>query len=287
MPGFLSRFSTLQLALGISIAVHAALLTVRFVAPAAFDRIFEDTPLEVILVNAKGSEAPEKAQAVAQTALAGGGDAEKGRATSPLPNATLSTAGDEIENAQRQMEQLQQEQQQLLVQVRRQLASMPVPDPRQPRQSTEGRAQEEKRQQLIRLLAEIEKRIHEENARPRKRYISPATREVAYALYYDQLRRKVEDKGTRNFPEAHGKKLYGELVMVLTVNHDGRVLSTEIVQSSGNPLLDGRAEAIARAAGPFGPFNAEMRAKSEQLAMVARFKFTRDQVLEAQLKEPQ
>jgi hypothetical protein len=106
----------------------------------------------------------------------------------------------------------------------------PRPAPAQNAQEAAGR----KRRQLIKLLAEIEKRINEENARPKKRYISPATREEVYAVYYDQLRRKVEDKGTENFPEYGGKKLYGELVMILTVNHDGRVLGTEIVQGSGN-----------------------------------------------------
>lgn len=271
----LERLSTLQIALGVSLAVHAALFTVRFVAPQAFNRVFQDTPLEVILVNAKSGEAPEKAQALAQAALAGGGEAAAGRATSPLPYSALTAAGDDVEDAQQQAEQLLEEQNRLLAQVRRQLAMM------------EGRAQVEKRRQLVRLLAEIEKRVNEENARPRKRYISPATREAAYALYYDRLRRKVEDKGTRNFPEAGGKKLYGDLVMILTVNFDGSVLSTEIVQGSGNRLLDQRAEAIARAAGPFGPFNAEMRAKTDQLAVVARFRFTREQVLETQLREPQ
>jgi len=182
MLRLLRHVSTLQLALGLSIAVHAALLTVRFVAPAAFDRIFQDTPLEVILVNAKSQAAPDKAQAIAQASLAGGGNVDKGRASSPLPSSALTATGDETEDAQRQMDRLLQEQQQLLVQVRRRLAKMPAPDPRQVHQSAEGRAQEEKRQQLIRLLAEIEKRINEENARPRKRYISPATREAVYAL---------------------------------------------------------------------------------------------------------
>ena len=136
----------------------------------------------------------------------------------------------------------------------------------------------------MKLLAEIEKRINEENARPRKRYISPATREEVYAVYYDALRRKVEDKGTQNFPEQGGKKLYGELIMILTVNHDGRVLATEVVQGSGNRLLDRRAEAIARAAGPFGHFGPAMRAKADQIAVVSRFKFTRDQTLETSVR---
>jgi len=136
---------------------------------------------------------------------------------------------------------------------------------------------------LVRVLAEIERRINEENARPKRRYISPATREAVYAVYYDHLRRAIEDKGTENFPQLGGQKLYGELTMIVTVNHDGRLLGTEVVTSSGNRALDRRAEAIARAAAPFGRFNEEMRRKADQILVVSRFKFTREEVLETQL----
>ena len=280
----LRRLSTLQIALALSVAAHAVLLSVRFVDPERFNRVFEDTPLEVILVNAKTSERPDKAQAIAQASLAGGGDAAKGRATSPLPYSALTSIGDDLEEAQRRMDQMLEQQTQLLAQVRQQLAVLPQPDPRKASQSTEQQAQDEKRRQLVKLLAEIERRINEENARPRKRYISPATREEVYAVYYDALRRKVEDKGTQNFPEQGGKKLYGELIMVVTVNHDGRVLDTEVVQGSGNRLLDRRAQAIARAAGPFGHFGPAMRARADQIAVVSRFKFTRDQTLETEVR---
>lgn len=280
----LRRLSTLQIALGLSIAIHALLLTVRFVDPERFDRVFQDTPLEVILVNAKSSERPDKAQAIAQASLAGGGDAAKGRATSPLPYSALTSIGDDLEEAQRRMDQMLEQQTQLLAQVRQQLAVLPRPDPRKASEHADNQAQDEKRRQLVKLLAEIEKRINEENARPRKRYISPATREEVYAVYYDALRRKIEDKGTQNFPEQGGKKLYGELVMIVTVNHDGRVLDTEVAQGSGNRQLDRRAEAIARAAGPFGHFGPAMRAKADQIAVVSRFKFTREQTLETAVR---
>ena len=135
----------------------------------------------------------------------------------------------------------------------------------------------------MKLLAEIERRINEENARPKKRYVSPATREEVYAVYYDKLRRAIEDKGTDNFPSAGGKKLYGELTMLVTVNFNGWVLATEIVDSSGNPTLDRRAEMIARSAGPFGAFNEEMRRRADQILVVSRFKFTRDETLETKL----
>jgi protein TonB len=285
LPASLRTFSTLQITLAFSVLAHALLLSVRFVAPEQFDRVFQDTPLEVILVNARTHEPPpEKAQAIAQQTLAGGGEAAKGRATSPLPYSALTRVGDDFEDAQKKADALLEQQTQLLAQLRRQVAALPPPDPRKPAQSEGEKAQEERRRQLVKILAEIERRINEENARPKKRYISPATREAAYAVYYDALRRKVEDKGTLNFPEKGGQKLYGELTMIVTVNHDGRVLETEIVQGSGNSLLDHRAEAIARAAGPFGPFTAEMRAKADQIAVVSRFKFTRDQTLTTEVR---
>ena len=277
------RLSSLQIALLVSVAVHAALLTVRFVDPEGFNRVFQDTPLEVILVNARSTEAPVKAQAIAQARLAGGGDAESGRATSPLPPSATVESGNASEESRRQIEQLQETQQQLLAQLRRELAVLPQPDPKRDAGSPDARAQEERRRQLIRMLAEIEKRVNEENARPKKRYISPATREEIYALYYDRLRRKIEERGTRNFPEQNGRKLYGELTMNVTIDAEGRVVETEIVRGSNSAVLDRRAVAIVQSAAPFGPFSAEMRRKADQLVITSRFRFTRDDGLETSL----
>ena len=276
--------STLSIALGVSITIHAVLLSVRFIAPEQFNRVFQDTPLEVILVNAHTQERTEKAQVIAQAALAGGGDATQGRATSPLPYSALTTIGNDFEERQKKLDAMQHQQAVLLTQLRKQLATLPAFDPREHAQQQDREQQEAKRKQLLKMLAEIEKRINEENARPKKRYISPATREEVYAVYYDSLRRKVEQKGTENFPEHRGQKLYGELVMILSVNHDGRVLETEVVQGSGNRLLDQRAQAIARAAGPFGHFGPAMRSKADQIAVVSRFTFTREQTLETSVQ---
>jgi periplasmic protein TonB len=280
----LRSFSTLQIALGASFAVHAVLLTVRFVDPEGFNRVFEDTPLEVILVNARTDEKSDrKARAIAQTTLAGGGDAASGHATSPLPPSALTQMGDAAEDAQKKIDAMQEQQTLLLTQIRKMLATLPPPDPKQPTSHPEAVARENKRKQLIKMLAEIERRINEENARPKKRYISPSTREEVYAVYYDGLRRKIEDKGTHNFPEVAGRKLYGELTMTVTVNFDGRVLDTEVAETSGSLALDRRAKTIARSAGPFGRFSDAMRRKADQIVVVSRFKFTRDETLETNL----
>jgi len=280
----LRAISTLHLALGVSLAVHGALLTLRFVDPETFNRVFEDTPLEVILVNARTNEAPTQALAIAQTNMAGGGDLDQGRATSPLPPAIASLRGDNDEqDRERELREMQAQQNLMLSRLKNMLAAMPPADPQKTQLSPEQAQREERRRQLIKLLAEIERRIQSESARPRKRYISPSTREAVYAVYYDHLRRAIEEKGTENFPQNNGQKLYGELVMIVNVNNDGRVLSTEIVQSSGVPALDRQAQIIASSAGPFGQFNREMRRRADLIAVVSRFKFTRDDTLETRL----
>lgn len=280
----LHSFTTLQLALGASITVHALLLTVRFVDPESFNRVFEDTPLEVILVNARTTERPVKALAIAQASMAGGGDSAQGRSTSPLPPALQSAAGDDTEEkALRQLQKLQEQQTLLLARVKDQLAALPPSEPSQATVSPEQMEHEQKRRQLIKLLAEIERRISQENTRPRKRYISPATRETVYAIYYDHLRHAIEDKGTANFPEKGGKKLYGELVMSVTVNFDGQVIETRIEQSSGNRTLDRQAKAITRSAASFGHFSEAMLRQADQIVVISSFRFTRDETLETRL----
>lgn len=274
----------LYLALSVSLTVHAALLTVRFAAPETFNRLFEDTSLEVILVNTRTNDIPIKAQALAQANMAGGGELEQGRATSPLPPAVASVRADSSEqNNERALREMQAQQNIMLASIKNKLATMPPGDPQKSQLTPEQVQREEKRRQLIKLLAEIERRIQTENARPRKRYISPSTRETVYAVYYDRLRRSIEEKGTGNFPQQDGKKLYGELVMIVLINNDGRLLSTEIVESSGFQALDRQAQIIVRSAGPFGQFNSEMRLRSDQISVISRFKFTRDDTLEARL----
>ena len=286
---FTRSLSTLQWALAFSVLLHAGLLTVRFVDPQAFERMFRSTALEVVLVNAASDErAPEKPQAIAQVTLAGGGDAkEEGRmATTPLPATPEAQGGDAlVEERQRQVDALTREQEELLARVREQIAAMPRPDPeRLAAGDEEAIAQEERLKAALDLLGRIEQRIDEENSRPRKRYLSPATLGTTYAAYYDAMRQAIEKRGTERFPEAAGRKLYGELVMGILINHDGRVLEAHVEQSSGSRLLDRQAESIVASAAPFGSFTPAMRKDTDQFDVTALFKFTRRGTLETELQ---
>ena len=261
---------TLAWTLVISVGLHLGLVTLRFAAPEAFNRVFQDTPLEVVLVNARSHEKPSEAQALAQVNLAGGGNVPAAEATAP---------GTDITQVQEKIEALKEQQMRLLSQLKEELAELLKDDSGDKKTAPDRQAREARKQQLTRQLAQIEQRVQQAQGAPRKRYISPSTKETVYALYYDKLRRTIESQGTLNFPEVKGEKLYGKLTMVITVNSQGELLQTEVASTSRNPLLDERAVAIVRSAGPFDPFGPKMRQQADQIVVVSRFMFSRDDTL--------
>lgn len=273
--------------LGLSLLIHLSLLTFRIAAPQAYQRVFQDTPLEVTLVNAESNERPDKPQALAQRRLAGGGEIPQVvLSSSPLPPQPTEDEGSDMSESQRKIETLKMQQMMLLSVLKQELAQLEQQEagdtPRGPREE----AREQRKRQLSRQLAAIEQRVQATQGAPRKRYISPATEETPYALYYDKLRRTIELQGTQHFPQAAGQKLYGKLIMVITIDSQGQLLSIEIAESSGNPLLDERAVAIVRSSAPFDPFSARMRRQADQIVVVSRFRFARDNSLRTRMLSP-
>lgn len=260
----------LTLPLVLSVIVHLAALAIPVTATWVAVRSVQAPALEVVLLNArrpaKSDDKHAQAKALAQATWAGGGEAERGRATSMLNQTTQHAAPSPSKAMQEQLGHLTQEQQALLGQLKRQSA-----------QATPA---------VQKALAEIERRINDENARPRTRYLGPSTREVVYAEYHDRLRRQIEALGTRQFPTRHGRPLYGALTLILTVDARGRVAALELVQSSGLPDLDRAARAIANGAAPYGEFTADMRQQADQLAWVMRFTFSAESGLKTRSLDP-
>ena len=281
----------LTIAVAVSIVAHAALLTVHFVAPDAFKLNPVDPGLEVILVNAKQARAPLNADALAQADLDGGGNADAGRAKSPLPDLRRIENGDSVKALQRRIAELQQMQENVLTQVKASsFNAAPVTKKDKPDPTRTGDDAIDTTKAIARRAAEITERIEDENKRPKKTSITPSTRAVGYAQYYKNMQKKVEEIGTLNFPQKSGKKLYGELIVYIPVFQDGTIYEKEgvrIERSSGNPDLDKAALAIVRRAAPFGKFPPNMLSKDKDdlWVIITTFKFTREEKLEAQLGE--
>lgn len=290
----LSQNLPLTIAITVSVMVHAALLAVRFTAPEAFKFKPADPGLEVILVNARHDKKPLKAQALAQANLDGGGNADAGRASSPLPDLQKTEDGESAKASRRRIVELEEQQRKLLDQMQKKtpVAIPHVSDTVKPREmpQPDGADMLDSARILARQEAEINRRIQDENSRPRKTRISPSTQEVGYAMYYDAVKQRIEKIGTLNFPQKDGKKLYGELVVSIPIFQDGSIYEKEggpqIEQSSGNAALDESAKRIVRRSAPFARFPKNMRSgdKDDVWVVYTRFKFTREESLQTELR---
>lgn len=289
----LAQHPPLAIAIVASLLIHGALLAVRFVAPDSFRLKPTDPGLEVVLVNARHSSKPVKAEALAQANLDGGGNADAGRAKSPLPDMRRTEDGEALKSARRKLERLEQQQRNLMAQTARK-TPVAVP-PKSADQTTRAAVQDgvdesDTARALARREAEIAREIEEYNKRPKRTQITPSTRAVGYAMYYKTLQAKIEKIGTLNFPQQDGKKLYGELVLYIPIFQDGTLYEKDggprVERSSGNPALDSAALRIVRRAAPFGRFPDNMRTsgKDDIWEVITRFRFTRDDGVQAELR---
>jgi len=215
--------------------------------------------LDVILARTQSEKAPDQADFLSQNNQIGGGESEQrdrpseaqaGRTPLPEPGiapvemapsmpkpepdhsqALVTTVG-EAEFAVNDLE-------------KRPSPDMPIPSDREIlRQKLE----------MARLSAEIERQTRQYAKRPKKAFLTASTRAYEYASYLRGWVARVERIGNLNYPdEARRRNLHGEVVMTVEVRRDGTVESVEIIQSSGEPLLDEAAVRIVRLASPFAP----------------------------------
>ncbi len=278
----------LLLAAGVSLLVHLAILSIRFVAPDTIRMKPLSTGLDVILVNASNPAEPLKADALAQANLDGGGNADAGRVRSPLPNLGQVADGTQLELQRRRVAELEQRQRRMLAQLSSRQADAVPAGQQVERPDIDGRdvRSVDEIQQMARREAEIAREITDYSRRPVKTQLTPRTREVSYALYYTALQKKIEQAGTLHFPQRDGKKLYGELIVYIPVYQDGSLYEKEggprVERSSGDAALDAAAIAIVRHAAPFGSFPSQLRRDGREHVweIITRFAFTREQVLE-------
>jgi protein TonB len=252
-------------ALGLSILAHIIFLSFRWGIGEIENRRL-NTPLSVVLVNASNQVAPKQANKLAQADLHGGGN---------TPNQDASALHRARLGADARLEVLEKQQKLMLAKLEADRAL-----------SGSRKSGDEKKvtSQLNSLEAELDKRLQVNSREPRRKVLTGAsTKAVIFAQYYDAMRQKIEAYGSAFFPRANGRPLYGSLVIVVSVDAQGRIANNaqgkdglSIGRSSGNPELDRQALAIVRASAPFGAFPVEMRNQIDILDWVSTFDFARD-----------
>lgn len=126
------------------------------------------------------------------------------------------------------------------------------------------------------LEAELAKEQQLYAKRPRIHRLSAAsTMRDKGAWYKDEWRKKVERIGNLNYPdEARRQQIYGNLRLLVSINHDGSLYEVLVLESSGQPLLDQAAQRIVRLAAPFAPFTGDL-ADIDRLEIIRTWRFAR------------
>ncbi|MCX8085478.1 MAG: TonB family protein [Rhodocyclaceae bacterium] len=267
----------LSLAVGISLFLHALLLSIQFKLPEKLDRVRERA-LDVILVNARHATKPDKAQAKAQANLDAGGNLDEARrAKSPLPALRQTRPGDDLVAAQARIAELEARQRELL--ARKEASPHTArPESDEPKEAPEaqlsGRDLASRALALARLEAEIATSIDRYNQRPKRKFIGARVEEYRFAQYVEDWRQKVERIGNLNYPEAARGKLYGSLILTVAIKSDGSLERVELNRSSGHKVLDEAAQRIVHLAAPFAAFPENIRRDTDIIEITRTWTFT-------------
>ena len=280
-----------QVALAGSILLH--LLVIGLVTFKLPDKNIasNDKSLEVVLVNAKSKSKPLKPQVLAQHNLDGGGntDADR-RAKSPLPALRNDPQASDAAIAQKRVEQLEQEVRQLMTQQKStfsapsgptQPAREAQPQPDTPPSLTQAEA--ERRMNIQRLEAEVAKLWDNYQKRPRRHSIGASAGAHVSARYVDSWRIRVERLGEANYPQAaRVQKIYGSLLLIVSIRSNGTIENIEMRRSSGSKILDEAAIRIVRLGAPYPAFPADLAKEYDILDISRTWRFTSSDRIETE-----
>jgi protein TonB len=284
----LERFglvATMQVAIIASIGLHALAIVglgFKIAALPPFDA--PHNLMDVVLVNSKSAARPEKADALAQANLDGGGNTDqKLRARSPFPAVDPKEPTPEMKAAESRMKQLESEAKELMTAMKSKatVAQLAPAAAAPAKADAEARDLVEKSLEIARLEAQIRRDFQAYQERPKRKFIGARASEYRFAQYVDNWRQKIERIGNLNYPEeAKTRKVYASLQLTVAIKADGEVESVEINRSSGHKFLDQAAIRIVRLAAPFDRFPDNIRKDTDILHVTRTWMFTKsDQVV--------
>jgi len=281
----LGKHGRMRVAVTLSLLIHLVLMFgISFKLPDP-SQLAAQQPLEVTLVNAKTQARPQKADALAQANLDGGGNTDaRRRAKSPLPVPREDKRGAELAMAQKRVEQLERQAQQLMTQARSKTTVAAAPETPQPMevQPVAPNAADimSRGREIARLEAQIARDLESYQQRPRRRFIGARTQEFRFARYIEDWRVKVERVGELNYPQAaRSQGIYGSLVVTVSIKADGTLDRVEINRSSGQRILDAAALRIVQLAAPYAPFPADIARDTDIISITRTWMFTRSDQL--------
>jgi periplasmic protein TonB len=260
----------------VSTLAHLLLLAIRFVPPPPLMIRPMDSQLEVVLLNAGNDVKPRSAEVVAQISMEAGGDRDKGRAKSPLPADDKVTVGQELREQARRQQELEQQQLQLLAQIKPGTSANPAVAQRNPDPATDAPDPTDTRAVIAMLQAQISKDIDAYSKRPRRLTFGVNAIGVSFARYVDDWASKIEELGTDRYPPEARGKFYDSLIVTVEIRRDGSVANFVINKPSRHAVLNQAVKRIIYSGQPYERFSADMAKDGDILQIVRTWTFTND-----------
>lgn len=145
---------------------------------------------------------------------------------------------------------------------------VPFPTIAAPEAANEARIQD--------LEAEIARRkqAYQQRWFQRRMQVTEPVKEPRFKKYLVEFRRKIACSASLYYPRAARGKIYGEMVVTVSIFADGSFEKAHVEKSSGHKVLDEGAIDIARRAAPFEPFPPEIRRDADILDITRPWSFT-------------
>ncbi|WP_210398119.1 energy transducer TonB [Motiliproteus sediminis] len=262
--------------------------------------------LEVTLASFRSDKAPDQADFIAQHNQQGSGDLEERQAPStrevavfqdneskplaaqqqpviaermainPRPAPPAETLADPEQRRQARVEQPQELISSVNQRARAELQDLqPTPEAAAPPATGVATSLLARSLEIAALEAKMDLYSQTRARQPKiRRLYSASTRESFDAIYLDAWRRKVERVGNLNYPEeAHRRRLYGNLRLLVVIRPDGELDRVEVLKSSGHKVLDDAARRIVKLSAPFAPFPPELRRQADLVEIIRTWKF--------------
>lgn len=119
-----------------------------------------------------------------------------------------------------------------------------------------------------------EEELELKGAPRRELLVTPNTRVSEVAIYLDAWKRRIEQVGTVNFPNAARRsKLSGNPVVEVVLASSGGLVRADVRRSSGYGELDRAAMDILKLATPFEAFPEELAARYDVLRFAYEWRF--------------
>ena len=121
----------------------------------------------------------------------------------------------------------------------------------------------------------------------RELLVTPNTRLSEVAVYLDGWKRRIEQVGTVNFPNAARRsKLSGNPVVEVVLASSGGLVRADVRRSSGHGELDRAAMDILKLATPFEAFPEDLAARFDVLRFAYEWRFVGGQLTGSSVEAP-